>query len=420
MKTMIMNGVKEKIPPYPHPKNYAYRMYWFFNCPSLPGFVRWGNFRWFKELSGSRRYHCVVPREILFDPTNACNMHCKGCWAGDYEHASSISFERWDELLREAEDMGTMDMLYTGGEPLMRKDELLELAKKYNGICHGVFTNASLVDEAFIDDMEALGNIILFISIEGYRDETDFRRGEGAYERTIKVMEALKARGIAYGVSLCYHTKNYDLLTSDEYLDFLREKGAWLIWAFSYRPIGKGADMSLVLNAEQRMTAFERFSSYSAKHMFPIADLFNSGHKTFGCVGGGDGYIHINADGDVEPCSFLHYSDSNINSMTLAEALNSPFMRAFRRKKFNTRNPFAPCPAFDEPEILVGLCRETGARSTHAEPESAEEYAQKAGPYAEEWHALTCDKCLWASPKAQKRYKGLQRFFKFRWRLAGE
>lgn len=421
MKTLLVNGVREMIPPYPHPKEYVYRCTEFFNYHGLLPFLRIGNFQLLKEMVRDLRHRCMVPRDILLDPTNACNMHCLGCWAGEYENAAKLSYERWDELLREAKELGTMDILYTGGEPLMRKRELLALAEKHNRLFFGVFTNATLVDEAFVDEMERLGNIMLFISIEGYQEETDFRRGKGAYERIIKTMHRLKDRGVAYGFSLCYHKQNHQLLTSDEYLDFLREQGAWMGWAFGYRPIGRDADLSLCLNAEERLLVYERFQDYSHRHSIPIIDLFNSGHKALGCVGGGDGYLHINAAGDVEPCAFCHYSDANINEMPLKQALQSPFLRSFRREKPFTSNPFAPCPAYDTPEAMVQLCEATGARSSHAScPESAEENEAKLSAISAEWQELTKDKSLWNSPQEEKRYQRLQKCIRFMHRLAGD
>ncbi len=421
MKTLLVNGVKEQIPPFPHPKDYAYRCAEFFNYHGPSSFVRLGNYQLLKEMLSDRRNRCMVPRDILLDPTNACNMHCLGCWAGDYKNAAHLTYERWDELLDEAKALGTMDILYTGGEPLMRKAELLALAKKHNKLFFGVFTNATLVDEAFVGEMERAGNIMLFLSIEGYEVETDFRRGEGAYRHIIQTMELLKSRNIAYGFSLCYHRHNFELLTSDEYLDFLQEQGAWMGWAFGYRPIGSDADMSLVLSGEERMMVYKRFRDYGQRHSFTIIDLFNSGHRAFGCVGAGDGYIHINAAGDVEPCAFCHYSDANINDMPLQQALQSPFMRAFRREKPFSANPLAPCPAYDVPQAMVKLCQATNAHSTHAGcPESAEEYANKVAAIAADWQQLTDNKRIWDSPQEQKRHQRLQRCIRFMHRLAGD
>ncbi len=390
MRKLIINSVEETIPPYPSAKDYVYRCAQFFGVHSMLGYVKSANYNLLTEMANARRYHCAIPRDILLDPTNACNMSCRGCWANDYRNAAALSFERWDSLLDEAKSIGALDILYTGGEPLMRKKELLMLARKHNKMFFGVFTNGTLIDEHFVSEIKELGNVLPFVSIEGYREETDFRRGAGAYDNILRAMRLLKEQDVPFGFSLCYHKRNFELLTSDAYLDFLRESGAWMGWAFGYRPIGADADMSLTLNADERYYVFRRLEEYSRQHDFVLIDLFNSGHKIFGCVGAGHGYLHINAAGDVEPCAFCHYSDSNINDMTLAEAIGSPFMRAFRRDKPFSENPLAPCPVYDNPEIMVKLCQETGARSTHAgQSENAENFAAKVGDIAAQWQEFS-------------------------------
>ncbi len=50
-----------------------------------------------------------------------------------------------------------------------------------------------------------------------------------------------------------------------------------------------------------------------------------------GCMSAGKGFIHINAEGDVEPCPFAPYSDTNLNESTLREALQSEFLRKIRQ-----------------------------------------------------------------------------------------
>ena len=43
-----------------------------------------------------------------------------------------------------------------------------------------------------------------------------------------------------------------------------------------------------------------------------------------GCIAGGKRYLHINANGDTDPCVFIHYSNANIRQCSLLQALQSP------------------------------------------------------------------------------------------------
>ncbi len=421
MRYLNIWGERKKIPPFPHHKDYVYRCQRFFEARTIFSFMSIANFRVIKEAWNGYRYQCAIPRDILIDPTNACNIQCNGCWAKDYDNHQSLSYAKLDEVMTEAQKLGTMDILMTGGEPLLRKDDILKLAEKHRKLFFGVFTNGILIDEKFIRQMAACKNINVFLSIEGFKKDTDDRRGEGSYDKFLEAMKLLKAYDIGFGFSLCYHKKNYKAVTSDEFLDFLREQGAWFGWAFGYRPIGKNADVSLCLNAEERGFVRNRINSYCKKHDFTIIDLFNNGHKAYGCVGAGNGYIHINAAGDVEPCAFCHYSDSNLHEMTLTRALQSPFFRAFRKSQPFSKNPLTPCPMMDQPEEIVKVTASAGAQSTHRScPEGAGEFADKVMAISKEWEAYAQNEKNNISKGEKRRYKFLLKYLALKGKLSGD
>jgi MoaA/NifB/PqqE/SkfB family radical SAM enzyme len=403
MRNLLIQGEKKKIPPFPHHKNFVYRCYRFFEVKNLFVFLTInGWFRLFKQVYINNKYNCAIPRELLIDPTSACNLKCKGCWAADYKKNSNLSFDKLDQILKEAKKIGVMDVLMSGGEPLIRKNEILKLCEKHNKISYSIFTNGTLIDEEFADKMASLGNINVFISIEGFREETDFRRGKGVYDKVMKAMDILKERDIGFGFSACYHAQNYKTVASDEFLDFMREKGAWLGWLFNYLPIGSDADLSLCCNAEQRAYVLKKIDQYWKREKFTLIDFANSGHKAIGCVGAGNDFAHINANGDLEPCAFCHYSDTNVNNMSLVEAFQSPFLKKFRKAKPFSRNFLRPCPLMDIPDAIEELCKNNSARSTHLKnPETAAQLAKKTRPIAMEWGTLA-DKLYSEMPDKEK------------------
>ncbi|HVI42249.1 MAG TPA: hypothetical protein VM577_16475, partial [Anaerovoracaceae bacterium] len=65
-----------------------------------------------KETNG-----CNVPWAILLDPTSACNLHCKGCWAAEYEKDINLPIGLWDSIIHQGKAHGTFVYLYSGGEP---------------------------------------------------------------------------------------------------------------------------------------------------------------------------------------------------------------------------------------------------------------------------------------------------------------
>ena len=208
-------------------------------------------------------------------------------------------------------------------------------------------------------------------------------------------MDILRSRGIAFAFSSCYHSKNYKTIASDEFLDHMRQKGAWYGWLFQYIPVGSNADTSLVCTAEQRAYVQERIRDYCIKHDYVIIDFWNNGHLSFGCIGAGVGFVHINAKGDVEPCAFIHYSDSNIREKSLLEAYKSPlFMQYHDNQPFN-ENHLRPCPLLDNPGSLSEMIKKSGANSTELQnPEDVGILCAKCEHTAEKWSEVA-DR-LWA------------------------
>ncbi len=390
MKYLLIQGEKKRIPQYPHHKDFVYRCYRFFEVKNLYSFLTVdGLFFLPKRFYLTWKYKTVVPRLLLIDPTSACNLKCKGCWAADYQKNSHLSYEKLDEVLTEARKAGVLQVIMSGGEPLMRKTDVINLCAKHKNLTFALFTNGTLIDETFVKELVRLENLNVYISLEGFREETDSRRGPGTFDKVVAVMEMLKKHDIGFGFSVCYHKNNFETVSSDSFLDFMRERGAWLGWMFNYLPIGSDADLSLCCNAEQRAFVKRKIEAYHLKHKFTIIDFANQGHKAIGCVAAGNDFVHINASGDVEPCAFCHYSDVNINNMSFVEALRSPFLKNFRSYKPFSRNLLRPCPLIDIPDALIKVTEMEGVRSTHLyNPETPHQLAEKTRPLAEKWEPV--------------------------------
>jgi len=241
-------------------------------------------------------------------------------------------------------------------------------------------------------------NFVPAISVEGFREATDFRRGEGTFDAVMKAMKILKEKKLPFGASCCYTSKNVDSISSEEYIDLLVESGAKFAWFFHYMPIGNDALPELLPTPEQREVMYQKIRQYrNTKPIFTI-DFQNDGEFTKGCIAGGRNYLHINAAGDVEPCVFIHYSNANIHDCTLLEALKSPIFMAYKEGQPFNENMLRPCPMLENPEKLRAMVKETGAKSTDYEsPEDVDTLCDRTTLYAENWkpqaEKLWCKTC---------------------------
>lgn len=333
-----------------------------------------------------QKYNCNIPWTILLDPTSACNLHCTGCWAAEYGNKLNLSYDEIDDIIKQGKEMGVYFYIYTGGEPLVRKDDLIRLCEKHDDCVFMAFTNGTLIDEAFADEMLRVKNFVPSISLEGSKEATDSRRGEGVYDKAVKSMKLLREKKLLYGISCCYTSENYDSITSEAYWDMMIEMGAYFVWYFHYMPVGNDASVELMPNPEQRELVYRRIREQRARKPLFAMDFQNDAEFVGGCIAGGKNYLHINANGDLDPCVFIHYSDSNIREKTILEALRSPLFMAYHDGQPFNDNMLRPCPMLENPELLREMVKKTGAKSTDLEsPESVDHLCDKCENYAKHW-----------------------------------
>ncbi len=335
------------------------------------------------------KYGCNIPWLILFDPTSACNMHCVGCWSGTYGHKNNLTFEDMDKIVTEGKELGVYLYMMTGGEPLVRKKDILKLCEKHNDCMFAAYTNSTLIDEELCKEVVKLGNLTFMLSIEGTPETNDARRGVGHYEAVMKAMDLLKKYGIVFGTSICYTRANIEAVTSEDFFRFIASKGARFGFFFHFMPVGNNAVPELMPTVEQRKKMIQQIRYIRSKDcdidFYPM-DFQNDGEFVGGCIAGGRNYFHINSRGDAEPCVFIHFSDSNIHEKSILEMLQSPlFMKYHEGQPFN-RNHLRPCPMLENPDMLRKIVAETGAHGTNEESdESVEHLCSKCDAYAKEW-----------------------------------
>ena len=359
-----------------------------------------GVFRARNKLDESRaKYNCNVPWAILMDPTSACNLRCTGCWAADYGNKMNMSYETLDDIIRQGKELGTYFYIYSGGEPLVRKKDIIRLCEKHNDCMFLAFTNGTFIDEAFANEMLRVKNFIPVISLEGFEEETDSRRGEGTYKAVERAMDILHDKKLLFGNSCTYTRTNTEVIGSERYFDFMVDKGAMFAWFFTYMPVGVNAVPELMATPGQRKYMYHQIRNFRKSKPIFTLDFWNDGEYVNGCIAGGRNYLHINANGDIEPCAFIHYSDSNIHETTLLEAYQSPMFMQYKQNQPFSENMLRPCPLLDHEYKLAEMIDKTKAKSTDLEhPEDVHDLCAKTVDAARNWNTVANE--LWRESHA--------------------
>jgi len=312
-----------------------------------------------KQLHGVSPPQCMV-----ISPTMRCNYRCQGCYSASYERNDDMPPEVFDRILSEAEEMGIRFFIMVGGEPFIYPD-LLKVLGRHSQSFFQIYTNGLFIDKKVARQLVEMGNVAPMISVNGPEAFTDASRVEGSFDVVVRAMDNLREVGGIFGFSTLATRLNADAVCTDEWIDFLVEKGALYGWLFLYMPVGRDPDTELMPTPEQRdkLRVFVRHVRQT-RPIIPI-DFWNDGPLAGSCLAGGRHYFHVNHRGDVEPCIFCHFTTHNIHESSLGEVLSSPFFKAIRESQPLSYNTLLPCPIIDHPDTLWKLIREHGARPTH-------------------------------------------------------
>ncbi|MBP5384237.1 MAG: radical SAM protein [Lachnospiraceae bacterium] len=301
-----------------------------------------------------------IPPFLIASITSSCNLHCAGCYSRcnhattDEAPAAQLSEKDWRRIFDEADDLGVSFILLAGGEPLLRKDVIDAAGEKPN-ILFPVFTNGTFMGEKYFELFDRCRNIIPIMSIEGNKDITDSRRGEGVYDKLISNMEELDKRGLIFGASITVTTDNYRDVSSEEFIGLLSDKGCRAVIFVEFVPV-TDESTKLAPGEEEREYLRSRITQLREEHPEMLFISFPGDEKSSGgCIAAGRGFFHINSHGDAEPCPFSPYSDINVRETSLKEAMHSNLFRSLIDGGLLEDDHKGGCVLFEKRDQVIGI-----------------------------------------------------------------
>ncbi len=326
-------------------------------------------------LTFKEKYDMTPPGFVTISPTKKCNLNCIGCYASSTSTtAETLDWSILDKTMTELHDeMGMRFFVISGGEPLMYKSEgksILDLPRKWKDSFFLIYTNGTLITPDIAKEIAELGNITPSISVEGFENETDYRRGKGVYKGILRAMKNLREEGVLFGVSVTATKKNIDVLLTDKFYDHYFEKlGATYMWIFQYMPIGRKFTTELMISPEQRFKLFKKWKYILSEKQWFVADFWNSAILSKGCMscGKSGGYFYIDWNGNIMPCVFIPYYKHNVKQLfsegkKISDALFSDFFvkgREWQKKYFNQNgklgNMLRPCFIRDHHQTFMDI-----------------------------------------------------------------
>ena len=304
-----------------------------------------------------------IPPFLIASITSTCNLHCAGCYArsmgGCHDHApvDQLSAEEWGKVFTEATELGVSFILLAGGEPLVRRDVILEAAKVPE-ILFPVFTNGTMLRGEYLQLFDDHRNLVPVISIEGGKEQTDNRRGAGVYQRLVEAMAAMKQKKIAFGASVTVTKDNMQEVLSDEFIGQLVKQGCKAVIYVEYVPVSEETE-HLAPDNDDRDVFAQTLLAVRERYDSTLFISFPGDEKSSdGCLAAGRGFFHINSHGGAEPCPFSPFSDMNVKNTSLRDVVNSKLFTALRDGSMLIEDHKGGCVLYEKREQVEALLKD--------------------------------------------------------------
>lgn len=316
-----------------------------------------------KRRAGLEKKGDHIPAFLISSIAEQCNLKCAGCYARENAQCNDISSNRqlsaeaWNDIFSQASELGISFHLLAGGEPLLRKDVIL-YASKYKDTVFPIFTNGTLMNDEYLDIFDYNRNLKLFFSLEGDKEFTDARRGNGTYDTVTESMKLLQSRNIPFGVSITVTSQNLKTVTDDLYIKMLVNRSCRFVIYVEYVPVSEST-VELSLNEEERLMLENEERRLQQIYKKILFLSFPGDEKYFGgCLAAGRGFFHINPYGDAEACPFSPYSDRSLLDYSLIDAIRSPFFKRLSSESMVGGEHTGGCALFSKKDSVAGILSE--------------------------------------------------------------
>jgi MoaA/NifB/PqqE/SkfB family radical SAM enzyme len=332
-----------------------------------------------------------VPPTLILSLTQQCNLSCSGCFAAasgitchkggqQRKKKPQLDWNGWKSVISEASELGVFCFFLAGGEPFLFP-RLIDLCEEYKDRCFIIFTNGTAITESDFERLKRLSNTAIVVSIEGGKEATDMRRGDGVYQKATSTLRRLSKIGTPNGISATITRFNYKYWMNSECIDSLIAQGVRVALFIEYIPVMQAPEMGtnnvnsenssikqndhfLMLTKEERADFRAQILRY--RETKPLYIVHSPGDEEYfgGCVSAGRGFAHVTPAGDLTPCPVSNMATHNLTSATLREGFASPLFTKIRENEALLENEGTPCSLFAHPKEVAELAKSVDAYRT--------------------------------------------------------
>jgi MoaA/NifB/PqqE/SkfB family radical SAM enzyme len=263
-----------------------------------------------------------------------------------------------------------MAFMIAGGEPFLLPG-IAKLFRDHPDRLFLVFTNGTALKPGDYQILNNCSNTVIVVSLEGDRDLTDLRRGQGVYEKALGTLDRLREAGVLTGIAVTVGSANIEYWSQPLNIDALIAHSGPLAMFLEQIPTS-GCESGAQLTNEQRVRFRETVVQYRDRATNGAFIIHSPGDEEAlgGCVSAGRGFAHINPSGDVTACPVSALATHNVRSSNLREALASQLFTMIRENGHLLETEGHPCGLSAHEAELEHMAQGLGAYRTGA-PDAA-------------------------------------------------
>jgi radical SAM protein with 4Fe4S-binding SPASM domain len=305
-----------------------------------------------------------APQIVSFAVTKACNLRCLHCHADAKEaYPNELTLKEAVQAIDELAALGTEALIFSGGEPLLRKQFVLQLAEYCVdvGIIPAMLTNGVLINHKVAYELKEAGIMAVGIPIDSPEAELHdrLRNVPGTFDRALRGIRACFDVDLEVVVTTMALRSN--VATVPRMIDFISSIGVDQVAIYDLVPNGRGKEMMDEMMLKEQREHVIRYLQRIQEEQ-EMVFLFSGGlplypeiaatmhknngtkppdlllkqfwiHAPVGCPAGIT-YLSLRPNGDVYPCPFLQIKTGNIREQSLSEIwYGSEILKKLRNRK---------------------------------------------------------------------------------------
>ncbi len=309
---------------------------------------------------------------LHWDVTGRCNLKCIHCRATSSENDKELSRDEGIAFIKSLKDFKLDWLSFDGGEPLLRKDDLVPFVKtaKTQGIFTYLLTNATLLDDSIAHALKKAGLGSVQVSLDGLEKTHDVIRGKGNFEKAVNGIKIAKEAGHRVSARMTLNKLNID--EAEDLLEYVIGIGCDAFGIRRFVPCGRAIDniSDLEIDKWKYLEVIQNCLKSAANRvpvqigadpvLIPKTYIVDEIKKEYGNLnvlagcGAGITMCHVNAEGNVSPCSTLSMVAGNIREKSLKEIWKTaPILKKLREGRKNLEGHCGDCKY----RFVCGGCR---------------------------------------------------------------